>query len=90
MIGGTGRARERRWRTFTTLLVVITGTPAIATGAAVADLLLAAEENPATAELPASSGRCRPPRRPHPARTRAAVWHPLSGEGRPPVGWTAL
>ncbi|MFD9598406.1 replication-relaxation family protein [Kitasatospora sp. NPDC059973] len=49
--GGAGRAHERRWRTFPTLLIVLTGTAATSVTTAVEDLLLAAEENPATAEL---------------------------------------
>ncbi len=55
------------------------------------DLLLAAEENPATAELlaavPAGAARLEDLIQHGPA---ASVWHPLSGEGRPPVGWMGL
>ncbi|MFJ9523640.1 replication-relaxation family protein [Kitasatospora sp. NPDC101801] len=89
--GGTGPARERRWRTFPALLVVLTGTPATAVARAVEDLLLAAEENPATAGLlaavPAGAASLEDLVEHGPA---APVWHPLSGEGRPPVGWTGL
>ena len=89
--GGTGWARERRWRPFPALLVVLTGTPAGAVGTAVEDLLLAAEENPATADLlaavPAGAARLEDLVQHGPA---AAIWHPLSDEGQPPVGWTAL
>ncbi|MEV0535857.1 hypothetical protein [Kitasatospora sp. NPDC050463] len=48
---GSGRAWERHWRAFPRLLVVLAGTPAAAIDAAVADLRLAAEENPAVADL---------------------------------------
>ncbi len=55
------------------------------------DLLLAAEENPATADLlaavPAGAARLEDLVQHGPA---AAIWHPLSDEGQPPVGWTAL
>ncbi|MGW2402767.1 replication-relaxation family protein [Kitasatospora sp. NPDC001664] len=89
--GGTGWAREHRWRPFPALLVVLTGTRAAEGERAVEDLLLAAEENPATAELlaalPAGAARLEDLIEHGPA---APVWHPLSGEGRPPVGWTEL
>ncbi|WP_329611623.1 hypothetical protein [Kitasatospora herbaricolor] len=89
--GGTGWARERRWRTFPTVLVLLTGTAATAVGAAVADLLLAAEENPATTELlaavPAGAARLEDLLQHGPA---TAVWHPLDGERRAPCGWTQL
>ncbi|MFD0567968.1 replication-relaxation family protein [Kitasatospora gansuensis] len=89
--GGTGWARERRWRPFPALLVVLTGTRAAEGERVVEDLLLAAEENPATPD-------CWPPSRPAAARLEdliehgpaAPVWYPLSNEGRPPCGWTEL
>ncbi len=89
--GGTGWARERRWRTFPALLVVLTGTQASALGTAVEDLLLAAEENPATADLlaavPAGAARLEDLVRHGPTAT---VWHPLSEDRRQPCGWTQL
>lgn len=48
---GSGLARERRWRYFPRLLVVLVGTAAAGVRGAVADLRLAAEENPTVAEL---------------------------------------
>ncbi|MFD0274154.1 hypothetical protein ACFVHB_09630 [Kitasatospora sp. NPDC127111] len=48
---GQGPARERRWRSFPRLLVVLVGTAAAQVRSAVADLRLAAEENPATAGM---------------------------------------
>ena len=88
---GTGWARERRWRPFPALLVVLTGTPAGAAGTAVEDLLLAAEENPATADLlaavPAGAARLEDLVRHGPTAT---VWHPLSEDRRQPCGWTQL
>ncbi|WP_407992008.1 hypothetical protein [Kitasatospora sp. CMC57] len=83
--GGNGRAWERRWRTFPTVLVVLTGTQAASVTTAVEDLLLAAEENPATTELLAA--RLEDLTQHGPA---APVWHPLSGEGGPQAGWTGL
>ncbi|MFI8085887.1 replication-relaxation family protein [Kitasatospora sp. NPDC086009] len=89
--GGTGWARERRWRTFPALLVVLTGTPAAEGERAVEDLLLAAEENPATAELlaavPAGAARLEDLIQHGPT---APIWHPLGSEQRAPVGWTGL
>ncbi|OKI25164.1 replication-relaxation family protein [Streptomyces sp. CB03911] len=89
--GGTNWAWERRWRTFPALLIVLTGTPASTVSTAVEDLLLAAEENPATADLlaavPAGAARLEDLLQHGPA---AAVWHPLGGEGRRPCGWTQL
>ncbi|MFI5534202.1 hypothetical protein ACIA8O_37270 [Kitasatospora sp. NPDC051853] len=88
---GTGQAREQRWRTFPTLLIVLTGTAATDLDAAVEDLLLAAEENPTTAELlaavPAGAARLEDLALHGPA---APVWHPLGSERRAPIGWTEL
>ncbi|MED7947405.1 hypothetical protein [Streptomyces sp. BE303] len=55
------------------------------------DLLLAAEENPATAELlaavPAGAARLEDLLQHGPA---APIWHPLDTERRALVGWTGL
>ncbi|MET8624762.1 replication-relaxation family protein [Kitasatospora sp. NPDC004669] len=89
--GGTGRAWERRWRTFPRLLVVLIGTTAASARSAVADLRLAAEEQPATAELltavPAGAARIEDLIQRGPA---APVWHPLGDPGRRPCGWAQL
>ncbi|WP_327072110.1 hypothetical protein OG196_00225 [Kitasatospora purpeofusca] len=88
---GSGRAWERDWRVFPSVLVVLAGTTAASVGAAVEDLLLAAEENPATAELlaavPAGAARLEDLIQHGPA---APVWHPLGAERQAPVGWTQL
>ncbi|MET8704334.1 replication-relaxation family protein [Kitasatospora sp. NPDC004723] len=88
---GSGCGWERRWRAFPSVLVVLVGTPGTAVGAAVADLRLAAEENPAAAELlaavPAGAARLEDLAEHGPA---AAIWHPLDGERRRPCGWTQL
>ncbi|MFF3113594.1 hypothetical protein ACFVSN_30925 [Kitasatospora sp. NPDC057904] len=49
--GGSGRAWERRWRPLPRLLVALVGTAAAGVRSAVAELRLAAEENPAVAEM---------------------------------------
>ncbi|GGU99116.1 replication-relaxation family protein [Kitasatospora aureofaciens] len=89
--GGSGRAWERRWRAFPSVLVVLAGTPAAAIDAAVADLRLAAEERPAVAELlaavPTGAARLEDLVQHGPA---APVWHPLGTEGQRPCGWTQL
>ncbi|MFH8387095.1 hypothetical protein ACH4E7_40325 [Kitasatospora sp. NPDC018058] len=56
---GSGRAWERRWRSYLRLLVVLVGTAASGVRSAVADLRLAAEENPA---VPFPSLFCLPGR----------------------------
>ncbi|MFJ3791457.1 hypothetical protein [Kitasatospora sp. NPDC090091] len=80
---GSGRAWERRWRSFPRLLVVLVGTGAAAVRTAVADLRLAAEENPAVADMlvavPAGAARIEDPVQRGPA---APIWHPLGA----PVG----
>ncbi|MFI5649305.1 replication-relaxation family protein [Kitasatospora sp. NPDC051705] len=87
---GRGRAWERRWRAFPRLLVVLVGTAAAGVRGAVADLRLAAEENPAVAELlaavPAGAARIEDLVQRGPS---APVWHPLGGSGRA-CGWTEL
>ncbi|MFJ9847325.1 hypothetical protein ACIRYZ_44260 [Kitasatospora sp. NPDC101155] len=88
---GSGRAWERRWRTFPQLLVVLVGTAAAGVRPAVADLRLAAEENPATAEslasVPAGAARIEDLVQRGPA---APIWHPLSSLGGRACGWTEL
>ncbi len=88
---GTGRAWERHWRPFPSILVVLVGAPAAEVVAAVENLRLAAEENPALAELlaavPAGAARLEDLIRHGPA---APVWHPLAVDGRAPCGWTQL
>ncbi|MQS17847.1 hypothetical protein F7Q99_38080 [Streptomyces kaniharaensis] len=85
-----GRAWERRWRSFPRLLVVLVGTAAARVRGAVADLRLAAEENPAVAEMlaavPAGAARLEDLVQRGPS---APVWHPLSSSGRA-CGWTEL
>lgn len=87
---GSGRAWERRWRSFPRLLVVLVGTAAARVRGAVADLRLAAEKNPATAEMltavPAGAARLEDLIQHGPA---APIWHPLSSNGRA-YGWTEL
>ncbi|WP_369185863.1 replication-relaxation family protein [Streptomyces sp. Y1] len=89
--GGRGRAWERRWRSFPRLLVVLVGTTAAAVRPAVADLRLAAEENPATAEMlsavPAGATRIEDLVQRGPS---APIWHPLSGRSGRACGWTQL
>ncbi|MFJ6385918.1 replication-relaxation family protein [Kitasatospora sp. NPDC092039] len=88
--GGRGRAWERRWRSFPRLLVVLVGTAASGVRSAVADLRLAAEENPAVAEMltavPAGAARIEDLIQRGPS---APIWHPLSNGGRA-CGWTEL
>jgi len=90
-LDGTGRAWERRWRAFPSVLVVLVGTAATAVGAAVEDLLLVAEENPAIADMlaaaPTGAARLEDLVQHGPA---APVWHPLGAESRRPCGWTQL
>ncbi|MFJ7250179.1 replication-relaxation family protein [Kitasatospora sp. NPDC098652] len=88
---GVGRAWERRWRSFPRLLVVLVGTAASEVRSAVADLRLAAEENPAVAELltavPAGAARIEDLVQRGPS---APVWHPLGPQGGRACGWTEL
>lgn len=88
---GRSRAWERRWRSFPRLLVVLVGTAAAGMRGAVADLRLAAEENPATADMlaavPAGAARIEDLVQRGPA---APVWHHLGGRGGPACGWTEL
>ncbi|WP_051826586.1 hypothetical protein [Kitasatospora aureofaciens] len=76
---GARRAWERRRRSFPRLLVVLVGTAAAGVRGAVADLRLAAEENPAVAEMlaavPAGAARIEDLVQRGPS---APVWHPLS------------
>ncbi|MFI9366768.1 replication-relaxation family protein [Kitasatospora sp. NPDC053057] len=87
---GAGRAWERRFRSFPRLLIVLVGTAAAGVRSAVADLRLAAEENPAVAEMltavPAGAARIEDLLQRGPAAT---IWHPLSSNGRA-CGWTEL
>ncbi|MCX4743933.1 hypothetical protein OG455_00120 [Kitasatospora sp. NBC_01287] len=88
---GRGRAWERRWRSFPRLLVVLVGTGAAQARSVVADLRLAAEENPAVAEMltavPAGAARIEDLVQRGPA---APIWHPLGTRGGRPCGWTKL
>ncbi|MFB7672329.1 hypothetical protein ACFC26_13025 [Kitasatospora purpeofusca] len=88
--GGRGRAWQRRWRSFLRLLVVLVGTAAAGARGAVADLHLAAEENPGVTELlanvPADAVCLEDLIQRGPSAT---VWHPLGGSGRA-CGWTKL
>lgn len=88
---GRGQAWERRWRSFPRLLVVLVGTGAAQVRSAVADLRLAAEENPTTTELLAAvlagAARIEDLVQRGPA---APIWHPLGISGRRPCGWTEL
>ncbi|MFE7529364.1 replication-relaxation family protein [Kitasatospora sp. NPDC057542] len=88
--GPGGRVWERRWRSFPRLLVVLVGTAAAGVRSAVADLRLAAEENPAVAEMlaavPAGAARIEDLVQRGPS---APIWHPLSSGGRA-CGWTEL
>ncbi|MFJ4184131.1 hypothetical protein [Kitasatospora sp. NPDC089509] len=88
---GASRAWERRWRSFPRLLVVLVGTGAAAVRSAVADLRLAAEENPAVAKMltaiPAGAARIEGLIQRGPA---APVWHPLGAHGGRACGWTEL
>ncbi len=69
-------------------MVVPVGTPGTGVGAAVEDVLLVAEVNPAVADLlAAGAARLEDLAEHGPA---AAFWHPLGGEGRRPCGWTQL
>ncbi|MGA5823923.1 hypothetical protein ACPC54_39500 [Kitasatospora sp. NPDC094028] len=85
---GAGRAWERRWRSFPRLLVVLAGTAASGVRGAVADLRLAAEENPAVAHMlttvPARATRIEDLTQRGPA---SPIWHPLGSSGRA-CGWT--
>jgi hypothetical protein len=71
--------------------VVLVGTGAAQVRPAVADLRLAAEENPATTELlsavPTGAARIEDLVQ-HGAA--APIWHPLSNRGGRPYGWTEL
>ncbi|MFE0462556.1 hypothetical protein ACFW1A_25205 [Kitasatospora sp. NPDC058965] len=71
--GDRGRAWERRWRAFPRLLVVLVGTTAAGVRSAVADLRLAAEENPAVAARIEDLIQRGP---------SAPIWHPLSSSSR--------
>ncbi|MEU4588071.1 hypothetical protein AB0F92_39495 [Kitasatospora aureofaciens] len=88
---GSGRAWERRWRSFPWLLVVLVGTAAAGVRGAVADLRLAAEENPAVADMltvvPAGAARIEDLVQRGPS---APIWHPLGGRGGWACGWTEL
>ncbi|WBP91931.1 replication-relaxation family protein [Kitasatospora cathayae] len=88
---GRGRAWERRWRAFPRLLVVLVGTAAAGVRGAVADLRLAAEENPAVAEMlaavPAGAARIEDLIQRGPS---APIWHPINGRGGRACGWTEL
>ncbi|MGW7448162.1 replication-relaxation family protein [Kitasatospora sp. NPDC054795] len=88
---GRGRAWERRWRSFPRLLVVLVGTAAAGVRGAVADLRLAAEENPTVAELlaavPAGAARIEDLVQRGPS---APIWHPINGRGVRACGWTEL
>ncbi|MFD7828159.1 hypothetical protein [Kitasatospora sp. NPDC059803] len=84
------RAWERRWRAFPRLLVALVGTEAAGVRGAVADLRLAAEENPATADMlaavPAGAARIEDLIQRGPS---APVWHSLGARGGRAYGWTA-
>ncbi|MFJ6769562.1 hypothetical protein ACIQOV_01035 [Kitasatospora sp. NPDC091257] len=73
------------------MLVVLAGTGAAGVRTTVADLLLAAEEQPAVAEMvtavPAGAARIEDLVQRGPS---APVWHPFSSRGRRPYGWTEL
>ncbi|MFJ2781597.1 replication-relaxation family protein [Kitasatospora sp. NPDC087315] len=88
---GRGRAWERRWRAFPRLLVVLVGTAASGVRGAVADLRLAAEENPSVAEMlaavPAGAARIEDLIQRGPA---APIWHPLGARVGRACGWTEL
>lgn len=87
---GRGRAWERRRRSFPWLLVVLVGMAAPGVRSAVADPRLAAEENPAVAEMPAAvpavAARIEDPVQRGPS---APIWQPLGSRGRV-CGWTEL
>ncbi|WP_406211451.1 hypothetical protein OH807_00035 [Kitasatospora sp. NBC_01560] len=80
--GGRGRAWERRWRSFPRLLVVPVGTAAAGVRGTVADLRLAAEENPVAAEMlayvPAGAARIEDLVQRGPS---GPVWHSLGTQG---------
>ncbi|MFD7735758.1 hypothetical protein ACFV6F_35900, partial [Kitasatospora phosalacinea] len=88
---GIGRAWERLWRAFPRLLIVLTGTTAAEARTAVADLRLAAEEQPVLADMlaavPAGAARLEDLIQHGPA---APVWHPLAGQEQQSRGWAEL
>ncbi|MGW4809225.1 replication-relaxation family protein [Kitasatospora sp. NPDC004272] len=89
--GGAGRAWERLWRAFPRLLVILVGTTAAEARTAVADLRLAAEEQPVLADMlaavPAGAARLEDLLQHGPA---APVWHPLAGQEQQSRGWAEL
>ncbi|GAA2126364.1 hypothetical protein GCM10009759_78730 [Kitasatospora saccharophila] len=87
----TGRAWERLWKAFPRLLVVLAGTTTAQARTAVADLRLAAEEQPVLADMlaavPAGAARLEDLLQRGPA---APIWHPLAGTDRGARGWAEL
>ncbi|MFJ7280639.1 hypothetical protein [Kitasatospora sp. NPDC098663] len=90
-LAACARLWERRWKAFPSVLVVLTGAAAADVGTTVEGLCLAAEEQPAVAELlaavPAGAACLEDLVQHGPA---APVWHPLGDNGRRPHGWTRL